>query len=79
METPSEQEVTKHVSAAFDSVNLINKETLKESTEERRGSVDRNFRHLEHMLTKEWFSESLTAEQRTNIDTAILSGTTYIS
>jgi hypothetical protein len=79
METPTTEQITKHISAAFDSVNLINKEILKESTEDRKESVERNFRHLEVMLSKEWFSEALTTEQRSDIDTSITDGKAYIS
>jgi hypothetical protein len=79
METPTTEQITRHISAAFDSVNLINKEILKESTEDRKESVERNFRHLEVMLSKEWFSEALTTEQRSDIDTSITNGKAYIS
>jgi hypothetical protein len=79
METPTTEQITKHISAAFDSVNLINKEILKESSEDRKESVERNFQHLEVMLSKEWFSEGLTTEQRSDIDTCITNGKAYIS
>jgi len=76
METTPNPE--KAVSAAFDSVNLINKLITEESTDEKKSNVDRNVRHLELMLTKEFFLEALTEVQKTEIENSIESGRSFI-
>jgi hypothetical protein len=68
----------KAVSAAFDSVNLINKLITETADDKKKENVDRNVKHLELMLTKEFFTEALTAEQKTEIETCIAAGKTYI-
>ena len=73
------EEIQKSIDAAFDSVNLINKDIELEKTQERLNEVERNYQHLEIMLGKEWFSESLTVEQRTDIDNAIEAGKSYVN
>jgi hypothetical protein len=78
METPTTQEITNHIQSAFDSVNLINEEIQKTITDEIKNTVERNVDHLEIMLTKEWFSDGLTVDQRNNIDNAIADGKLYI-
>jgi hypothetical protein len=67
----------KAVSAAFDSVALINKLITEETTDKKKSNVERNVKHLELMLTKEFFTEALTAEQTTEIKTCIEAGNTY--
>lgn len=76
---PTPAEIQKSISAAMDSVTLITKKVAETKTEEKVKTVDRNVKHLSHMLTKEWFSGALTTEQRTTIDTSISAGTTYCS
>ena len=68
----------KAVSAAFDSVNLINKLILETADDKKKSNVDRNVKHLELMLTKEFFTEALTTEQKTEIEACIIAGKTYI-
>ena len=68
----------KAVSAAYDSVNLINKLVLETIGDKKKSTVDRNVKHLEVMLTKEFFTEALTAEQTTEIEACIASGKSYI-
>ena len=68
----TEEQIARSVSAAFDSVNLIN--TLKAQpslTEEEQDRLDRNKEHLTIMLTKDWFSGALTVQQKTDIDTCL--------
>lgn len=61
------------ISAAFDSVNLINELKAKISlTEEEQDRLDRNKQHLEIMLAKDWFATSLTEQQRTDIDACLI-------
>ena len=76
---PTPEEIQKSILAAMDSVSFITKKIAEPKTEERVKGVNRNIKHLEHMLTKEWFSGALSAQQRTDIDTAITNGTTYCS
>jgi hypothetical protein len=68
----------KSISAAFDSVNLINKLILETADDNKKSNVERNVKHLELMLTKEFFTETLTESQRTEIDACILAGNLYI-
>jgi len=62
---PTTQQIAKHYSAALDSVNLINALNLKGTiTEEEIDRKDRNVRHLEIMLAKDfWTTEDLTPLQ----------------
>ena len=69
----------KAVSAAFDSVNLINRLVLETADDKKKANVDRNVKHLELMLTKELFTEAVTAEQTTEIEACIEAGKTYIA
>jgi hypothetical protein len=61
MEYTQEQK-EKMVSASFDSVNLIN-----EGVEDAE-TIERNIEHLQIMMSKEWFVELLTPEQKTIIE-----------
>lgn len=70
-ELTQEQQIQKSISAAFDSVNLINKLQQKQSlTQNEQDEVDRNKEHLNIMLNKDWFEQSLTQEQKQQIQTA---------
>ena len=69
----------KSVSTAYDSVNLINKTILETIDDKKKSLVDRNVKHLQLMLTKDFFVQELTEEQKTEIESCILAGTTYIS
>lgn len=70
---PTTEQIEKSVSAAFDSVNLINELNAKLSlTEEEQDRLDRNKQHLEIMLAKDWFSTALTEQQRTDIDACLI-------
>lgn len=69
----------KSISAAFDSVNLINKLIIEEVDDKKKSAVERNVKHLELMLTKEFFAEALTTEQRTDIENCIVVGNSYIA
>ena len=68
----TQEEIQRSVSAAFDSVNLINKLNLKDVlTDEETDTVDRNVEHLKIMMAKEWFDNALTTEQRADIQALI--------
>jgi hypothetical protein len=77
METTTTPNPTKSISAAFDSVNLINKLITETADDKKKGNVKRNVEHLEVMLTKEFFTTALTEQQRTDIDACIVAGEAY--
>jgi hypothetical protein len=71
-EEQTPEQVQRSISAAFDSVNLINQLKAQPSlTEEEQDRVNRNVEHLRIMLAKEWFSEGLTEQQRIDIDSCL--------
>lgn len=62
------EQVAKSVSAAYDSVNLINELKAKETlTEEETATVTRNEEHIRIMMGKEWFVAGLTKAQKTEL------------
>lgn len=62
------EQVAKSVSAAYDSVNLINELKTKETlTEEEEATVARNEEHIRIMMAKEWFVAGLTDAQITEL------------
>jgi hypothetical protein len=64
MEKTKEQ-IAEIVSAAFDSVDLIN------LAQEDAETIERNVEHLRIMMGYEWFSSALTAKQKKTINTII--------
>jgi hypothetical protein len=55
VETPSAEEIARHYSAAMDSVNLLNAGQPKDMDDKEWADCkDRNVRHLELMVAKEW-------------------------
>lgn len=79
MEELTLEEIQRSISAAFDSVNLVNEQVLLDRTDELVDSVDRNYRHLEIMLSKEWFADALTESERNSIDSTIQSGQSFVN
>ena len=66
--TYTPEEVAQSVSAAYDSVNLINELNTKETlTEEDKATLDRNVEHIRIMMSKEWFVAGLTDKQITEL------------
>lgn len=62
------EQVVKSVSAAYDSVNLINELNTKETlTEEDKATLDRNVEHIRIMMGREWFVAGLTDKQITEL------------
>jgi hypothetical protein len=62
------EEVAQSVSAAYDSVALLNELKAKESlTEEEVATVTRNEEHIRIMMGKEWFVGGLTDQQITEL------------
>ena len=60
--TPTPEEIAQHYKAAMDSVNLINAGKPPNTTDaDWADRLDRNKRHLQLMLTKDfWTTEDLT-------------------
>ena len=72
-EEQTPEQVQRSISAAFDSVNLINQLKAQPSlTEEEQDRLNRNVEHLRIMLAKEWFSEGLTEQQKNDIDACLV-------
>ena len=70
--TLTQEEITKSVTAAYDSVTLINDLLAKSSlTEEETATLARNKEHLAIMLGKEWFVGALNSEQKTELEALI--------
>jgi hypothetical protein len=67
----------KSIKAAFDSVALINKLITETADDKKKANVERNVQHLELMLTKEFFTEALTATQKTELEAGVEAGNTY--
>lgn len=78
----SVEEIQQSISAAFDSVNLINGilndiYESNQSEENKKSNVSRNVKHLEIMLGKDWFVSGSTSEQLSQINNCIASGSLY--
>ena len=72
MEELTQDQIEKSISAAYDSVSLINGLNSKEVlTEEEADSKDRNIEHIKIMLSKEWFANALTKDQKTELEVKI--------
>ncbi len=68
MENLTQEEIQKSVSAAYDSVNLINELNLiAELSDEDKDTLYRNKEHIRIMLAKEWFFNALTEEQKNEL------------
>lgn len=65
MENLTNEQIAQSVSAAFDSVDLINR------NEDDVETIERNVEHLRIMMKYEWFATALTAEQTEQINTII--------
>lgn len=83
-ETRTAEEIAQSISAAFDSVGLINEiiagtAMVEATTEDKQATVERNVGHLNIMLGKTWFSEGCTAEQLADLNAAVTAGEEYIA
>ena len=67
------EQIAQSVSAAFDSVNLINRNKEEEDDEKKidEERIERNVEHLRIMMKFEWFASALTEEQSVQINTII--------
>ena len=71
-EEQTEQQVQLSISAAFDSVNLVNELKLLPSlSDDEQDKLNRNIEHLRIMLGKDWFSKGLTEQQKNDINTCL--------
>lgn len=75
--TPTQEQIQKHILAAFDSVNLITNKVSEPITDKTKKSVMNNYKHLQIMLLKPWFTEAITTQQYETINNCITSGITY--
>jgi len=67
------EEIAQSVSAAFDSVNLINELKTKETnTNEETATIGRNVEHLKIMMAKDWFVGGLKTAQKNTINALIV-------
>ena len=74
MEELTQEQIERSISATYDSVSLINGLNSKEVlTEEEADSKDRNIEHIKIMLSKEWFANALTKDQKTELEVEIYS------
>ena len=72
MEDLTQEQVQSNISAAYDSVNLINALKAKdELTEQDIYTLDKNKQHISIMLAKAWFYNELTAEQKIELENTI--------
>ena len=70
MEEITQEQIEKSISAAYDSVNLINELNLIENkTEEDLERISKNKEHIGIMLSKDWFLSALTIDQKTELET----------
>jgi hypothetical protein len=70
-----QQEIEKSISAAFDSIIMINK--LNSGTdlmnkvmtnEQIQNVISKNIEHLKHMMSQDWFKNSLSSAQVKQIE-----------
>ena len=75
--TPNQEQIQKHILSAFDSVNLITNKIIEPSGDQTKNIVLVNSKHLQSMLLKKWFVDSITTQQYDTINNCIISGMTY--
>ena len=78
MEEETVESIAQHYTAMGHSVNLINnvindEQEVYVTESEKSNAVDRNVRHLELMLTRDYW----TNEDMTDVDAAIVAGNAY--
>jgi len=83
-ENLTQEEIRSSITAAFDSVNLINgivngTQMNNESTQEKKDCIDRNVNHLDLMITKTWFNDGLVDDEADNIAAAVTAGNSFIA
>lgn len=83
-EVRTPEEVQQSISAAFDSVGLINgiidgSQMADADAQDKADTVERNVGHLKIMLGHDWFTEGCTEEQATDLNAAVTAGEAYIA
>jgi len=64
------EEIQQHIENCFHSYVLCEElSDLESLDEEQTDRLDRNERHIQIMLAKDWFREGCTAEQITQLET----------
>jgi len=67
--TYTAEEVQQHITNCFHSWDICEELSAKETLlEDEQGSFDRNKKHIQIMLAKDWFREGCTAEQKANLE-----------
>jgi len=79
LEDRTPEQVRQSITAAFDSVNLINQIILQTATERIKKLVTRNESHLSLMLTKNWFAEGLTPTEKVEIESCIAAAKAFVA
>ena len=78
--TANSDEAKANVTAALDSVTVINNVVANneavagQTTAEKAGDADRNYRHIEIMKEKDWFWNTASADEKTTFTNAITAG-----
>jgi valyl-tRNA synthetase len=74
----TQEEIQKSILAAYDSVNLINNlikidasSFSEKELKEHIDTIERNKKHIEIMLAKEWFANGLTKAQKSELKVII--------
>jgi hypothetical protein len=75
--TPTIEQIERHISTSFDSVNLILNKIQEPKTESVVNVINLNIDHLQQMLSYSWFAENLTETQYEDIRNCVISGNTY--
>jgi hypothetical protein len=81
--TVNSTEAQAAVTAALDSVTIIdnvvanNDAVAGQTTAEKADDADRNYRHIEIMMEKSWFSSTATTSQKSSLNGAISAGKAY--
>ena len=81
--TANSTEAQAAVTAALDSVTVINNivannyAVAEQTTAEKADDADRNYRHIEIMMEKTWFSGTASTAQKTTLNNAISAGKAY--
>lgn len=78
------EEVQRTITAAFDSVGLIDRiiageDMVNQTIEERKNTVERNVGHLNIQLNDQEIVDGMTPEQLTEMQAAVTNGNLYIA
>lgn len=81
-ETRTPEEIQQSISAAFDSVGLINgiidgSQMADADAQDKADTVERNVGHLKIMLGHDWFTGGCTEDQLTDLNAAVTAGEAY--